>query len=205
MDDYSRSIADPSPDHQPFLSDRFDVHGYANAVLAGRAYRPDDEPDTDAKAAGKGVRAVGDDKGEKGDVGVELAKLNYGIEDVTKQLRQEIATSYPLLLSHLTTSLALSNHLAPIRSSLDSLSTSLDRLQTKIHTPHEQLSLLVRRLNLLAQASDLTRRAARFVLVCRRLEGQMARMKAAAADKAGEGEKERELAKAALSVAELGA
>jgi hypothetical protein len=181
------------------------VHGYANAVLAGRAYRPDDEPDTDAKAAGKGVRAVGDDKGEKGDVGVELAKLNYGIEDVTKQLRQEIATSYPLLLSHLTTSLALSNHLAPIRSSLDSLSTSLDRLQTKIHTPHEQLALLVRRLNLLAQASDLTRRAARFVLVCRRLEGQMARMKGAAADKAGEGEKERELAKAALSVAELGA
>jgi uncharacterized membrane protein YdfJ with MMPL/SSD domain len=180
------------------------VHGYANAVLAGRAYRPDDESESDPKSGPKGVRGTADDKGERGDVGVELAKLNYGIEDVTKQLRQEISASYSLLLAHLTTSLALSSHLAPIRSSLTSLSTSLDRLHTKIHTPHEQLALLVRRLNLLAQASDLTRRAARFVLVCRRLEGQMARMKESKAGKEGEGEKERELAKAALSVAEIG-
>lgn len=136
---------------------------------------------------------------------------------MTKQLRSEITTSYPLLLSHLTTSLALSNHLTPIRTSLSSLSTSLDRLQTKIHEPHAHLTLLVTRLNLLAQASDLARRAARFTLVARRLEGQMERVKAAsnstsagrtAADGkgevSGEGEKERELAKAALSVAELG-
>jgi hypothetical protein len=27
---------------------------------------------------------------ERGDVGVELAKLNYGIEDITKQLRSEV-------------------------------------------------------------------------------------------------------------------
>jgi hypothetical protein len=100
--------------------------------------------------------------------------------------------------------MALSSHLSPIRSSLGSLSTSLDRLQAKIHTPHEQLALLVKRLNLLAQASDLTRRAARFVLVARRLEGQMKRMKAASGSGTGEGEKDRELAKAALSVAELG-
>jgi len=113
---------------------------------------------------------------------------------VTKQLRSEITASHPQLLSHLTTSLALSNHLTPIRTSLASLSTSLDRL---------------------------ARRAARFVLVARRLETQMERVKAASsgtkdaksikdgkdskADMSGEGEKERELAKAALSVAELGA
>lgn len=127
---------------------------------------------------------------------------------MTKQLRQEITTSYPLLLTHLTTSLALSSQLAPIRSSLGSLSTSIDRLHTKIHTPHAQLALLVRRLSLLAQASDLSRRAARFVLLARRLESQMARVQAAPAPgeesaSAGEGEKEVELAKAALSVAEL--
>lgn len=132
---------------------------------------------------------------------------------MTKQLRSEITSSYPLLLAHLTTSLALSSHLAPIRSSLDSLSTSLERLQTKIHDPHAQLSILVTRLNLLAQASDLTRRAARFVLVARRLEEQMGKVKTASAmtngtkggtDLTEEGEKDRELAKAALSVAELG-
>jgi hypothetical protein len=122
---------------------------------------------------------------------------------VTKQLRAEIASSYPLFLAHLTTSLALSNHLAPIRTSLSSLSTSMDRLHQKIHVPYEHLATLVRRQQLLAQASDLARRAARFVLVARRMEGQMERMKAAPAVKEGDGEKERELAKAALSVAEL--
>lgn len=117
---------------------------------------------------------------------------------------RKIAASHPLLLAHLTTSLSLSSHLAPIRSSLSSLSSSLDRLQTKIHVPYEQLALLVRRLQLLALASDLSRRAARFTLVVRRLDVQMSRMKAAEGNETGEGEKERELAKAALSVAELG-
>jgi hypothetical protein len=53
---------------------------------------------------------------------------------------------YPLLLDHLTTSLALSSHLDPIRTSLTSLSASLERLQVKIHEPHVQLALLVTRL-----------------------------------------------------------
>ncbi|KAI9635240.1 Golgi transport complex subunit 5-domain-containing protein [Dioszegia hungarica] len=189
-------------DQAPFLSDRFDVHAYANAVLAGQAYRPDDEPvqNGEASTVKAGTASTGSGKG---DIGMELAKLNHGIEDVTKHLRQEISTSYPLLLAHLTASLALSSHIQPIRTSLTSLSSSLDRLNTKIHTPYETLSLLVQRQKLVAQASDLTRRAARFVLVAKRMEGQMERMNAATADKIGEGEKERALAKAALSVAEL--
>jgi hypothetical protein len=79
----------------------------------------------------------------------------------------------------------------------------MGRLQQKIHVPHEQLAVLVRRLHVLAQASDLTRRASRFVLVAKRLDVQMKRVSEAESG-AGEGEKERELAKAALSVAELG-
>jgi hypothetical protein len=120
----------------------------------------------------------------------------------------QITQSYPLLLTHLTTSLALSSQLAPIRSSLGSLNSSIERLHTKIHDPHVQMFVLVRRLSLLAQASDLSRRAARFVLLARRLDGQMVRVRDGAAGdgaRVGDGEKERELAKAALSVAELDA
>lgn len=192
------------------MSDKFDVQDYAEAVLQGRTYRPDEEMTLD-----KGKARATDGQGDRGDVGVELAKLNQGIvryshvdktdeqEDVTRQLRQEISTSYPLLLAHLTTSLSLSSNLAPIRSSLSSLSTSLGRLHQKIHVPHEQLAVLVRRLHVLAQASDLTRRASRFVLVAKRLDVQMKRVSEAESGE-GEGAKERELAKAALSVAELG-
>ncbi|WVQ85258.1 hypothetical protein IAT38_007423 [Cryptococcus sp. DSM 104549] len=190
-------------DPKPFLSDSFDVHAYANAIIQGKTYRPDEPEDEQ----GKGDKDKGD-----GDVESELARLNYGIEDVIKQLRQEITTSYPLLLNHLTTSLSLSSHLSPIRSSLTSLSTSIDRLHTKIHTPHAHLSTLVRRQQTLAELAEVTRRASRFVVLARRLEGQMTRMKgakdgegSASGSSSGEGEKERELAKAALSVAELDA
>lgn len=199
-----------SSDSTAFLSDKFDVQDYAEAVLQGRPYRPDEQV-----TRNKGKSKATDSQGDRGDVGVELARLNQGIvsptraavadkqEDVTRQLRQEISTSYPLLLAHLTTSLSLSSNLAPIRSSLSSLSTSLGRLHQKIHVPHEQLAVLVRRLHVLAQASDLTRRASRFVLVAKRLDVQMKRVGEAESG-TGEGDKERELAKAALSVAELG-
>ena len=53
------------------------------------------------------------------------------------------------------------------------------------------------------KASDLARRASRFVLVARRLEAQMVRVKEVKAS-SGDGEREVELAKAALSIAELG-
>ncbi|CAD6576183.1 MAG: hypothetical protein TREMPRED_001604 [Tremellales sp. Tagirdzhanova-0007] len=201
-----KTMGDTSVDHKPFLSDRFDVHAYVHAILSGKTYRPDDGDEDGELERGRPT-----EEKERGDVSVELAKLNYGIEDVTRQIRHEINLSYPLLLSHLTTSLALSTHLTPIRTSLTSLSTSLDRLHTKIHTPHANLALLVRRLDLVAAASDLTRRAARFVLVARRLEGQMIKVKEISVEKEevgkgkGEGERERELAKAALSVAELDA
>lgn len=46
-------------------------------MIQGRAYRPDD---AEAAAA----------KTEKGDLGVEVARLNYAIDDVTRQLRQEV-------------------------------------------------------------------------------------------------------------------
>ncbi|KAL7424738.1 hypothetical protein Q5752_000422 [Cryptotrichosporon argae] len=220
-------------DHKPFLSARFDVHEYANAVIQGRQYQPDaDEPGSSSTALNSSARDVAaasgstgrrQERGEKGDLGLEVAKLNYGIEDVTRQLRQEVSTSYPLLLTHLTTSLSLSSHLSPIRSSLASLSSSLDRLQSKIHAPHAHLALLVARLTRAGQLDDLARRASRFVIVSRRLEGQMERLRALverekARDKGkgkgsgkdDDGEREREvkegeMAKAALSVAELDA
>lgn len=63
-------------DHRPFLSDRFDVNAYANAVLSGKTYRPDDEGDEGGSKPER--NGVAEDKG-RGDVSVELAMLNYGI------------------------------------------------------------------------------------------------------------------------------
>ncbi|KIR55564.1 hypothetical protein I315_02153 [Cryptococcus gattii Ru294] len=183
-------------DHKPFLSDSFDVHSYTNAILQGRQYTPDQPQQNNAKED--------NDKADP-DVSAELARLNYGIEDVTKQLRQEITASHLLLLNHLTTSLSLSSHLSPIRSSLISLSASIDRLHSKIHTPYTNLSTLVRRQQNLRQIKDIARRASRFVIVARRLETQLERMGNAPEEDGEKDKTERrgELAKAALSCAEL--
>ena len=67
--DLSLDVHGMRVDQESFLSDRFDVNAYANAVLAGKVYKPDEEDAGISQAS----------TGEKGDVGVELAKLNLGI------------------------------------------------------------------------------------------------------------------------------
>lgn len=69
------------PDTTAFLSNKFEVQDYAKAVLQGRPYRPDDE---DESGKGKGAARASDGQGERGDVSVELAKLNQGIVSHTR-------------------------------------------------------------------------------------------------------------------------
>ena len=99
------------------------------------------------------------------------------------------------------------------------------RLRQKIRVPYRTLEGHVSRLHRLQLASDVLRRTARFVMVARRLEFQMGEVNQATnpgasengnkpnvnggiaktiSDDDHEGEKERNLAKAALSIAELG-
>jgi conserved oligomeric Golgi complex subunit 5 len=99
------------------------------------------------------------------------------------------------------------------------------RLRQKIRVPYQTLEGHVSRLQRLQLASDVLRRTARFVIVARRLEFQMSGVNKATGSSFGpaggkvnvtgkelngsgddghEGEKERNLAKAALSIAELG-
>jgi hypothetical protein len=83
----------------------------------------------------------------------------------------------------------------------------------KIHIPYSSLQTHVAQLQNFQQASDVLRRTARFVVLARRLEGQMRDMKMGGDENAVDGvavtggeedEKERTIAKAALSIAELG-
>lgn len=94
------------------------------------------------------------------------------------------------------------------------------RLRVKIRQPYQTLDANVSRLEKLQQAADVLRRTARFVILARRLELQMAELGTGSpsyriltptpggADTplgTGEDEKERAIAKAALSIAELSA
>jgi hypothetical protein len=101
------------------------------------------------------------------------------------------------------------------------------RLRLKIRVPYQNLAGHVARLQRLQLASDVLRRTSRFVILARRLEVQMAELDKVpttthtngpstptkernrtpisySTDDAGEGDRERGIAKAALTIAELG-
>lgn len=84
------------------------------------------------------------------------------------------------------------------------------RLTQKVRTPYTALQTHASRLQKLQTASDLLRRTSRFVILTRRLHVQMVDMNSpnkedtATMTVEGEDEKERTIAKAALSIAELG-
>jgi hypothetical protein len=112
------------------------------------------------------------------------------------------------------------------------LSLQSIRLRLKIRVPYQSLHSHISRLQKYQQASDVLRRTSRFVVLARRLQGQMAEMQNNGTNSSGdnddskqidqakvnglgrglglglgldrEDEKERTIAKAALSIAELG-
>ena len=101
-------MLDRSIDYAPFASSKFNPTLYANAILAGERYDPEEiateEPETsrnkdestlvdDARDQRKGRGGMGNGPAGtaslsvKGDVSVALAKLNYGIVSTPGRMR----------------------------------------------------------------------------------------------------------------------
>jgi hypothetical protein len=94
-----------------------------------------------------------------------------------------------------------------------------DRLRVKVHVPYETLQALLNRLHKFQEASDLLRRTSRFVTLAKRLQTHMNEIQGIKGFTEGEGlatatvlhgrdiedERDRAIAKAALTISELGA
>ncbi|KAJ7072504.1 Golgi transport complex subunit 5-domain-containing protein [Mycena amicta] len=174
-------------DYSVFTSTDFDPNEYANAVLAGES---------------------------KEDISVAISKLSAGVDDVSKQIKSVVNTHHEALLQQAASANALSGALTSVRSGLSDLDTSIEKLRLKVRVPYQSLQTNVSRLQKLQQASDVLRRMSRFVVLARRLQSQMAEMEFPATKTSKdapinvigqdiEDEKERTIAKAALSIAEL--
>ncbi|KAF8316421.1 hypothetical protein DL93DRAFT_2148754 [Clavulina sp. PMI_390] len=180
-----------------FASPSFDVNEYANAILAGEPYPPPALPPVTAtkttfQSASNGpatlppktpIVASTSSSGQE-DLSVALAKLNFGIDDVSKQLRGVIVNHHEDLLARAAGVSELEHSLLSVRQGLDTVGVSVDKLKTKIRVPYESLESNLSRLQRLQVASDALRRISRFVTLSRRLETQMAeldRIKAAPA------------------------
>ncbi|KAJ3749149.1 Golgi transport complex subunit 5-domain-containing protein [Lentinula detonsa] len=222
-------------DYSLFASSAFDANEYANAILAGEPYLPP----SDLKLSGLGKnpnKLPAPEASAKDDISLAISKLSLGIEDVSKQIKSLISAHHEDLLSQAADANQLSGSLTSVKSDITDLDSSLEKLRRKISVPHQALHVSLSRLQKFQQASDVLRRTSRFVVLARRLEGQMAEMEGhgQSASKAdahptlklsesaaqmsssnsnlsfGPGvlgdtgdEKERTIAKAALSIAEL--
>jgi hypothetical protein len=79
-------LSSSAADHAPFISPKFNVNAYANAILAGEIYDPEaqipalpEENETgSAGDSGNGEIANGS-LNVKGDIGLALTKLNHGV------------------------------------------------------------------------------------------------------------------------------
>ncbi|KAL1753733.1 Golgi transport complex subunit 5-domain-containing protein [Schizophyllum commune] len=207
-----------SSDYTVFASPEFDSNEYANAILAGEPYPP-----SDAKK-GQTLGRPSFDSPSKEDVSVAISRLTYGIDDVSKQIKNLVTSHHEDLLGQAASASELSGSLVSVKGGLSELEMSLEKLRTKVRLPYQSLQTNVTRLHKLQQASDVLRRTARFVVLARRLQGQMAEMQQSKAEKTDdtlapipstpsrttfasaadlEDDKERAISRAALSIAEL--
>ncbi|KAH6914164.1 Golgi transport complex subunit 5-domain-containing protein [Coprinopsis sp. MPI-PUGE-AT-0042] len=207
-------------DYSVFASQDFNPNDYANAILAGEPYPPST---SDGKGSFKQSKASHQDSVGKEDISVAISKLTFGIDDISKQIKSLVTTHHEHLLIQAASANNLSGSLGSVRSGLTDLNSSLDKLQQKVHVPYQNLQLLVTRLKKLQQASDILRRTSRFVILARRLQLQMKEVQTAptrtirdsVTDSSGltsatvtqtmdiEDDKERAVAKAALTISEI--
>ncbi|KAI0044340.1 hypothetical protein FA95DRAFT_1497209 [Auriscalpium vulgare] len=205
-----------------FASPDFDANEYANAILAG-------EPYPAQAGASKPVKLAGVEPAKE-DISVAIAKLNYGIDDVSKQIKNVVTVHHEGLLEQAASVGELDGSLGTVRSGLEELDASLEKLRLKIRAPYQTMQANVRRLQRLQQVSDVLRRTSRFTILAKRLQSQMADLgdgvdvsegsgktpevkvngssldggrRSATPGLELEGEKERTLSQAALSIAEL--
>ncbi|SJK97285.1 uncharacterized protein ARMOST_00536 [Armillaria ostoyae] len=204
-------------DYSVFASPEFDPNDYANAVLAGEPYvLPSDTRTKPVLPSTKVAETPG-----KEEISIAISKLTFGIDDVSKQIKALVTHHHQDLLSQAASANELSGSLTSVRAGLADLDHSLEKLRVKIRVPYQSLQTNVSRLQKLQQASDVLRRTSRFVILARRLQIQMAEIESGSStpdqpsplirsksDESALGQdledgKERTIAKAALSIAEL--
>ncbi|KAF6760044.1 Golgi transport complex subunit 5-domain-containing protein [Ephemerocybe angulata] len=208
--DLSSKSMDP---YSVFANPDFDPNDYANAILAGEPYPPptSDSKTGHAKSLGT-MKSTGQDSIGKEDISVALSKLTFGIDDVSKQIKSLVTAHHEHLLGQAASASSLSGSLVSVRSGLNELNNSLEKLQQRVHVPYEALQELVVRLRKLQEAADILRRTSRFVILARRLQLQMSEMKSgtdnlpstgASQNLDVEDDRERAIAKAALTISEI--
>ncbi|QRW11451.1 conserved oligomeric Golgi complex subunit 5 [Ceratobasidium sp. AG-Ba] len=107
------------------------------------------------------------------DVSQLIGRLTLAVDDVAGQIRSLIVAHHEALLGQAASVSGMEGLLSSVRQGINELTQSLERLRLKVRVPYQTLAGLFSQLQKLRQASDVLRRTSRFVTIARRLESQM--------------------------------
>jgi hypothetical protein len=79
-----------STDYSVFASSDFDPNEYANATLAGEPYPPQTQSHTQGTGVKLPALKTTGLEPAKEDISVAISKLDFGIEDVSKQIKNVV-------------------------------------------------------------------------------------------------------------------
>ncbi|KAF9157914.1 Conserved oligomeric Golgi complex subunit, partial [Actinomortierella ambigua] len=154
-------------DYESFLGDQFDPNTHANSIIHRSA------------------------KGDL-DIATSLSSLSFSIDNLNKQLHDQVTSNYNDLLDQAAGIRSLEAVLETIKQGLATLSASMNRLSFKIKTPYDQIKSYTTQLERIHATSEVLRRVIRFLYLCKRLEMQVP-------------QGDIELTKAALTLSEIDA
>lgn len=146
-------------DYALFANPSFDANEYANAVLAGEPYPAASKPPTTSTRANFQVppkTPLAASSAGQEDLSVALAKLNYGIDDVSKQLRgvvralslQSLTVTFLIvqlcqIVNHHEDLLARAAGVSELESSLQSVRHGLDTVGLSVEKCTRQYSCCI--------------------------------------------------------------
>ncbi|CAE6466205.1 unnamed protein product [Rhizoctonia solani] len=107
------------------------------------------------------------------DISQLIGRLTLAVDDVAGQIRSLVVAHHEALLAQAANVSGMEGLLSSVRLGINELTQSLDRLRLKVHVPYQNLASLFSQLQKLRQAADVLRRTSRFVALARRLELQM--------------------------------
>ncbi|CAE6430952.1 unnamed protein product [Rhizoctonia solani] len=110
------------------------------------------------------------------DISQLIGRLTLAVDDVAGQIRSLVVAHHEALLAQAANVSGMEGLLSSVRLGINELTQSLDRLRLKVHVPYQTLAGLFSQLQKLRQAADVLRRTSRFVALARRLELQMKEM-----------------------------
>ncbi|ORX43656.1 hypothetical protein BCR36DRAFT_360882 [Piromyces finnis] len=157
-----------NPDYQPFMDDSFEPTQYVGMIVQNSQVT----------------------FGPTNDISSNIAKLNYSLEYIKKNLFEQVTKNYENLLQQIDNVELFEEMIKKMQANLMEIFQTYERLKLKINIPYKEMESYINQLKNIQKAAEILRHLIRFLYLVKRLENQIK-------------SEDKEVAKAALSLNEI--